>query len=220
MAVRVNLDTIPATAQPAPVAAAISEASVLRDKLREAKEAVASAERALTDARQGDIEAAAARMRGGEAIGGQGTQVTKAEQQLAKDQRSAAIIERAYDAACDDLAGALTAAAPSWLDALADEQERARAQALQALDEYEHALGELRSAAATSMWLESALQDQRLDRPLRSPLIGSRAWSSARVAINSEPFMSDVVVGWARELLAEPPTPSQVLQASDAASAA
>jgi hypothetical protein len=220
MAVRVNLDTIPATAQPAPVAAAISEAGVLRDKLRTAKEAVARVERALTDARQRDIEAAAARMRGGEAIGGQGTQVTKAEQQLAKDQRSAAIIERAYDGATNDLAATIAAASPGWIDALADEQERARAKAVQALDEYEHALGELRSAAATSMWLESALQDQRLDRPLRSPLIGSRAWSSARVALNSEPFMADVVVGWARELLAEPPTPSQVLQVSDAASAA
>jgi len=38
--------------------------------------------------------------------------------------------------------------------------------------EYEQAVGELRAAAAASGWLENAMKDQRLDRPLPSSLIG------------------------------------------------
>ena len=40
------------------------------------------------------------------------------------------------------------------------------------MGEYEQAVGELRAAAAASGWLENAMKDQRLDRPLPSSLIG------------------------------------------------
>jgi hypothetical protein len=219
MAVRLDLDVIPATRRPQPVADAIREAADLRAKLRAAKEATATAERALADARQADIRHGASRVRSGQAVGAPGAQVTKAEQQLAKDQRSAAIIERAYAEASDDLAAAIATASPGWIDRLGDEQAQAHERAVKALADYEAAVSELRAAAGAAAWLASALADQRLDRPVRVPMVGARAWTSARLAANGEAFMADQVLGWARELLDPPAPPPQTVIAPDAATA-
>jgi hypothetical protein len=107
-----------------------------------------------------------------------------------------------------DTVETIRANADDWLGALDAELEQGRARALATLDQFERALAELRESAAADGWLRGALHEGRFDRPIRTPLVGAAAPSSARVAANSQAFGAGDVIAWARELV-EPPSGRQ-----------
>jgi hypothetical protein len=137
--------------------------------------------------------------------------VRKATAKLEQEQRDTAAILQALDEATTDLGQAITDAGGDWLDALDHEQEAARARALDALDAFQTAVTDLRAAAGARLWLEGALTDQRYDRHSPTPLLGSRAPSSAGAMANSSPADADHIVEWCRELVEPVPTQPQVV---------
>jgi hypothetical protein len=217
MAVRVAIEVVPQSCRPATVEQRLAEVVALRDRHRSAREQVAAAQAELDAAKQEDLASAAARARAGEALGQVAVSVKKATARLEQEQRDTAAILQALDEATTDLGQAITDAGGDWVDALDREQEAARARALDALDAFQTAVTDLRAAAGARLWLEGALSDQRFDRRAPTPLLGSRAASSARVTANGEPVDAGHIVEWCRELVE---APQAVRPVADAASAA
>jgi hypothetical protein len=218
MAVRVAIEVVPQSCRPATVEQRLAEVVALHDRHRAAREAVAAAQAELDAATQEDIATAAARARAGEALGQVAVAVKKATAKLEQEQRDTAAILQALDEATTDLGQAITDAGGDWLDALDHEQEAARARALDALDAFQTAVTDLRAAAGARLWLQGALTDQRFDRQPPSPLLGSRAASSARVTANGEALDAGRLFEWCRELVEPPQAPNAQPLAPDAAS--
>lgn len=126
MTAQVSIDSIPALARPGEVEQAISDARQLRDRAREAAEAVAAAQQAVDAAEREDVEAAAARARAGEPLGAQGRAVEKARDKLLLAQRDLNAVRMAQGQAEDDVAAAIVEHADRWTVDLAGEVERAR----------------------------------------------------------------------------------------------
>jgi transcription elongation GreA/GreB family factor len=75
MTARVSIDSIPALSRPPEVEQAISDARTLRDRAREAAEAVAAAQQTFDAAEREDVESAAAAARAGQPVGAEGKAV-------------------------------------------------------------------------------------------------------------------------------------------------
>jgi hypothetical protein len=214
MAARVAIEVVPQSCRPAMVEQRLAEVTALRDRHRAAREMVAAAQQEVDAATQEDIASAAARARAGEALGQVAVAVKKATTRLEQEQRDTAAILQALDEATTDLGQSITDAGGDWLAALDHEQEAARARALDALDMFQTAVNDLRAGAGARLWLEGALSDQRYDRQPPSPLLASRAASSAGVTANGEALDSARIIEWCRELI-EPPQPVRpVIQAN------
>jgi hypothetical protein len=203
----VKPEAIPQVARPGRVARSVDEATKLRARLAEAREAGRQAAGALERAEADDVEAQAAAARAGEPVSKASATVAKARSAADAARREVVIIERAVEMADTQLVDVIEQESAQWTTALDREQEQARERGVRALADFAQALADLRAAAAAHVWLQSALGDQRFDRPLPTPVLGARAPSSARQSINGEPFGAELVVGWARELVEPPPIP-------------
>jgi hypothetical protein len=214
---RVDVDRIPTTGMPREVAALVDEAVALRDKLRHAAEQTAAAQARLERAEHDDAQAGAQRIRKGSPLGTEQPAVAKARSALDAAKRGERALTLAAGAAEADLGSAIRAASDGWIAELNAEQERASNHALDALADFERALGAMRDAAAASGWLQGALADDRYDRPARQPMLGSLAPSSARRTSNAEALNAGEVLGYARELVEPAPAPPVAIieQATD-----
>jgi hypothetical protein len=202
---RVALDLIPDAARPTEVARLLDEALALRARHREANEALAKAQADLERAEAADVAAAAERIRSGEAPGKLSASISTARHAVETAQRNAAALDLAARAAGDDLAATMREHADTWLVALDEAREQARARARDALDALVVATGALREAASTAAWLRSGLSDDRWDRQPPVMVVGSAAPSSRRTTANQEPLHVDALVGYLREAI-EPPS--------------
>jgi hypothetical protein len=209
MATFVNVDVVPQTGRPDPVTTALTEAIELRDRHRDANEMLAAAQTALEQAQQADVDATAEKIRAGTQPGAIPASVQKAKQAVELALRNALAIGVASDAAQTDLATAMIASADSWLEELDGETARARQRAHDALAALEAALHEITATASASLWVRSALDDGRWDRPQRQAIDARIARSSARASANREAFTAEQIIAWAHELL-EPPTSTPV----------
>jgi hypothetical protein len=208
VATALNVDNVPTIARPKPVAAALEETQQLRQRFADAQAQVKAAEGLLERQKQIDIEAAAVAIREGKDPRSSATEIKRRQDQLAKAQREVAIVELALLNCEADASEAIKKSGSDWVKALDEKRELAKKQALAAVDAFEQALAELRASVAARNWLDNALQTSRFDARVPSPLLGSQAPSSARVAASSHAFFADDIIGWAREL-ADPPPPAQ-----------
>lgn len=186
----IDIDRIPQAARPAEVGALVDEARGLRDKLRSASEQLASAEAKLEQAQHDDAQAASERLRKGANLGVEAADVEKSRRAVEQARRAESAVTLAAGAAEAELLSAIRATSDGWLLELAAEQARASGRALDALDAFEDALGEVRATAGAALWLRSALEDGRFDRPPRTPILGSAAPSSSRRTSNGEPLLA------------------------------
>jgi hypothetical protein len=204
MSARVAIDVVPQLVRPAEVEEAVGAAAQMREKAREAAEAVAAAQKAVDEREREDVEAAAARARAGEPLGAQNRALVKARDTLMLAQRDLSAIRLAQTQAEDEIATAVGEHAEAWLEQLDRAEAEARGRAVSALSTFEHATTELTAAASARLWLRSATSDGRFDRRVPHALVGTIAPSSRRVTANSEPLQVDRLVGWLRESI-EPP---------------
>ncbi len=212
MAGRVAIDFVPGLGQPAEVAKGLTEATELRDRAREAVEDVAAAQSAVDEVERQDVESAAQRARSGEPLGQVPAVVKKAREQLEMAKRNSAALALALQGCEDDLIDVLAEQADPWIAELDNEVESARERAAQALAAFESALGHLTDATSTSLWLRTATEDGRWDRPTRIASAGTVAPSSARLTKNDSPLDRAALLGYCHELV-EPPAPRPVLHA-------
>jgi hypothetical protein len=213
---RIALDVIPEAGRPTEVVAALDEAHALREQLRAAQEALAAKQQTLDELERADVEAAAARVRAGEALGTEASNVKKARSAVEGARRDAAAIALASEAAQSDLAAAMSEHADTWLKTLGVETAQARERALAALAELDQALATLGAITSAAAWVESAQSDERWDRPVRPMLGGSVAPSSRRVTANGEALTRQQVLDYVRELVVveKPTQPTQPLKAA------
>ena len=207
----VNLDVIPALGRPAEVEQAITEATALRDRARQAQEQSAAKQRALEDAERADVEAAAERARAGAALGAPPRGVGKARGELEQAKRDAAALSLAAHRSAVDLTESMKAAADEWQTRLEAESEQARERARDAIAALEAATRELGAAASAADWLRSGVADGRFDRQPGAMRIGSVAPSSAKRTANGEPLRVEELLAYARELLDPLPAPKRAV---------
>jgi hypothetical protein len=213
---RVAIDNLPTLARPDTVERAVAEARKLRDRAREATEAVAAAQATVDDLVQRDVEDAAAWARAGEPLGTPGAPLRKAKDALALAQRDLAAIRLAQEGSEEDVAKAIGENADAWTVDLRGEAEQAREAGRTALAALQDACLRLGDAASAEAWLAGATTDSRYDGPTRTMLVGVIAPSSRRVTANSEPLGRDPLLGYLDELLA-PPTPAPPIVETPAA---
>jgi hypothetical protein len=133
-------------------------------------------------------------------------------------QRDSNALRLAQQPSEDEVAQAIGAHADAWLEELHRAREQARERAVAAREQFEAAALEVSRAAGAEAWLRSATTDQRFDRPVPAMLIGTVAASSRRGTANSEPLHVDALIGWLREALEPPttPTPLATIEATPA----
>jgi hypothetical protein len=136
---RVALDTIPVVGRPAEVERTIAAAAAMRERAREAAEAVAAAQGTVDEREREDVESAAARARAGEPLGAQSRALDKARDALMLAQRDTNAIRLAQQQAEDDVATAIAAHGEAWLVEIHGATAQARARALDALAQFEAA---------------------------------------------------------------------------------
>jgi hypothetical protein len=209
---RVDIDRVPSLARPAEVGALLDEAVALRDRLRAASEALASAEAKLGQAKHADALAASERLRRGGNVGSEQPAVQKARNAVEAAKRAERAAELAAGAVAVDAVETIRANSPAWLDELEAEQAQARDRALAALATFEHELAAIREAAGAAGWLRASSEDGRYDRAPRLPLVGSAAPSSAKRTGNAEALRSDEVIAYARELVEPAPAPVAIVE--------
>lgn len=203
MANRINIEYVPRLARPSEVETAIDAATQMRERAREAAEAVAAAQKAVDEREREDVEAAAARARAGEPLGAPSRTLTKARDELLLKQRDLNALRLAQEQAEQDVVDAIGGHADEWGVSLRDEAERARETAQAALVSLEDAVARIGSSGSAQNWLAAASDDGRYDRPPK-PIVAF-APSSARRTANNEPLSVAELVGWLREAI-EPPT--------------
>jgi hypothetical protein len=215
MANRVNVDNVPTLVRPKDVERAIEAAVAMRERARDAAEAVAAAQKAVDEAEREDVEAGAARAHVGEPLGAPNRTLTKARDELLLKQRDSNILRLASEQAGQEVVKAIAKRADAWTVELGKECERAREQGKQALVALEDACARIGASVSAQQWLVAAADDGRYDRPGRLMLEGAVAISSRRRTANSEPLQRAELLGYVGELL-EPlpaPEPATVLEA-------
>ena len=171
---------------------------------REANEQLAAAQSELEREQQADRVATAERIRQGAEPGTIAPKIGKLRNAVELAERNAGALALAVEGVQDDLAATMRQHADTWLAALDGEGERARQQALAALDAFDDAVRTLREAAFAASWVRGALDDDRWDRQPRAMLVGSVAPSSRRLTANNEPIAVPDLVGYLRESIDEP----------------
>jgi hypothetical protein len=219
MAAWVAPELVPAPARPLDVDGAVDEARDLAARAREARTELERLEAELERAQAADVEAAARKIRDGSAPGSPPPAIAKARSQVELAARNAAALDLAVEAARADLTAALAEAADTWLHALDDLADEARARGLDALDALTAAAAELGQAASAGAWIRSGQADDRWDRRPPAMTIGTIAPTSRARTANGEPLRVDELLGFARELL-EPPPPAARLAAAPQADVA
>jgi hypothetical protein len=205
MKARVAIDNVPTLVRPVEVEHAIDAAAQMRERAREAAEAVADAQRAVDEREREDVEQAAQRARAGEPLGATSRALTKARDDLLLKQRDLNALRLAQHQAEDDVATAIGAHAEAWLVELDDAAAQARERAIDALVLFEQAAHEISGSGGTANWLTSGQADGRFDRAPGMAIVGTVAQSSRRRTANNEPLRVDELVGWLREALEPPP---------------
>lgn len=207
MTVRLDVDRIPEVRRPPEVGALVDEARGLRDRVRQATEALAAAQAKLERAEHDDAVAASQRIRQGATIGAEPATVAKARTAVDAARRAERAATLAADACLVDVGSAIRAQSDRWVADLGDEEAKARDHALDALDKFQAALDDMRNAASAIGWIQGANADGRYDRAARVPILGSVAPTSRTRTANGEALRVDEVVAFARELVAETPAP-------------
>src|SRR5262249_24417595 len=133
LTMRVAPDVVPQAGRPEAVATALAEALALRDKQREASDALAAAQAAREQAQQADVVAAAERVRQGTSTGAVPAVVTKAKQAVELAKRDLAALRLAVEGAENDLADVMREHADAWLAALDASAEDSRQHGLAAV---------------------------------------------------------------------------------------
>lgn len=208
MAMQVAIDSIPALARPAEVEQAISDARTLRDRARQSAEQVAQTQEAVDDAIQQDTEAAALRARAGEPLGAEGKAVAKARGDLLAAQRTLNVTRLAQQGAEDDVGRMIIQHGADWTAALTEEAERAREAARASIAALQDATRRLADALSAENWVDSAIDEQRFDRPVRGVVAASAAPSSRHRTANGEALTIAEILGFAAELV-DGPTSTQ-----------
>jgi hypothetical protein len=207
---RVNVDLVPVAARPPEVEQTIVAAAEMRERARQAAEAVAAAQHAVDEREREDVEAAAARARAGQPLGAPSRPLEKARADLLLKQRDLNALRLAQEQTEDAVAQAVGTHVNEWAEPLQRTTEQARARAIDALDHFEHAALEITHAAGAEAWLRSVVSEKRFDRPAPTMVIGTIAPSSRRVTANSAPLHVPDLITWLREAL-EPPTPTPAI---------
>jgi hypothetical protein len=204
---RVAIDHVPQLARPAEVERAIEEALALRDRAREASEAVALAQQTVDQLEREDVEAAAARVRAGEATGTPGAALRKAKDALALATRDQAAVGLAQTQAEQDVAQAIVGHAGAWRAELGREIERAREEGRAAIVALRDACGRVGDGLAIKGWVDAGVDSGGLfDRPVLGVWTGSAAPSSRKRTANSESLSATELFDFLGELI-DPPTP-------------
>jgi hypothetical protein len=201
---RVNVDNVPALARPPKVDAALDDVRVLRGRAHQAEQAVAASEQAITDAQRDDVEAAAARLRGGDALGPESRAIDKARSTLALRQRDLAACKLALGQAEDDAGMVIVENVDAWLIELDAEAERAREVGRAAIAALAQACETIGAAASARRWLDQGVNDGRFDRALTPSVIGSYAPTSKALTANAQPLNRAQLLDLAAELI-DPP---------------
>jgi hypothetical protein len=201
---RVALDRIPQLARPPEVEKAIGEALALRDRAREASEAVAAAQANVDELEREDIGAAAARARAGEPLGTPGAALKTAREQLVLEQRAQAAVRLAAEQAEQEVAEKIISSAEPWRAELDAEAERAREHARAAISTLRDDCARIGDALATKSWIGPGVNSGVFDHQPIGVTTGSFAPSSRRRTANSEPLLADELFGYLAELV-DPP---------------
>jgi hypothetical protein len=205
---RVSIDAVPRLARPVEVDGAVAEAVALRDRAREASEAVAAAQANVDELERQDVETAAARARAGESLGAPAAGLRKAKDALALAQRDQTAIRLAQEQAETDVANTIAESAGRWSADLHDEAERARQAGRDAIDALRAACDRIGACGSARNWIDAG----DYSRPPRAVGTASVAPSSRRRTANNEPLNIGELLAYAAELIdPPPPSPTAVL---------
>jgi hypothetical protein len=203
----VSLDVIPEPARPDAVAAALAEASELRDRLRVAKQEEAEARAELERLDADDVAKTAQKIREGATPTAIPAGVEKQRRAVELKTRDSRALGVAAESAQSDLVAAMSEHGDEWVAAIEAGCSDARERALAALDALTTALDEIATATSAAAWVRSGQSDGRWDRPVRQMVDGSNAPSSRRLTANSEPLVREQILGFVAELVEPPPQP-------------
>src|SRR5262249_2678020 len=159
----INIDFIPEPCRPEPVTAGIEEATRLRGRARQAREALAHDAQELRRLRREEVAQAGARLREGVEKAAVSPQAKRAKGAVDAWARELAVAEAGQPAALADLAAELAGYTDTWMAVLDRADQQARAQAVAALASLEETLADLSAVAAAIAWLQLSREDGRFD---------------------------------------------------------
>jgi hypothetical protein len=197
---KINWSVLVPPGGPAPVEAARKQVETLRAKIGEAHEQVETAKIALAQAEEHDrLQMSAAIRKGVAEPRSETAKIEALRAKLAEAERRAVATGMAVDDCEGELRAAVERSRAKWSRDVSERAETARAQARKKLDELASTLDELRELRGIVDWLGP---DRGLDRAqaVRGTPPGY-ALSSRSASANSDPFSSDTLVNWLREVV-------------------
>jgi hypothetical protein len=216
MATRINVANVPSLVRPSAVEAAIEAATAMRQRAREAAEAVAQQQHVVDEAQQRDVEQAATAARAGQPLGQPAKALTAARDKLLLLQRDLNALRLASEQCDEQVAAAIVEQADSWGVELDSEAEQAREVGRAAIAALQDACARIGAATSAKNWLATG----EFDRAPVPVVLASYAPSSRRRTANGEALSTSELLGYAIELIDPPPLVSTPTLTSDDATVA